>query len=416
MKPRVAIVGGGAAGLCTAWFLQHDCDVTVYESEPELGGHARTVQVPLDRQMVYAETGFKYFMDGSHRTLLALMRLLGLAPERRKTSMTIVDRVHDRTLVLPPRSPAHVVRVLKHLPLVLGLRKFMAGADQVVAKGDWGPTLAEQAEALGLSQPFIRELLLPLCASSWGAPPELIATFPAYDVMKNLWKTAAGYHELPAGISSYVAALVARLGVALKPGRAVARLLPDADGRIIVDAGAREAFDQVVVATPPWAAAQLLSALPEATEAAAVLRGFEGFDTRIVIHGDVSFMPAARGDWSMINHVFERDHLAMTEWSGRQTRRPVFRSWVPAGTREPREVYADRRFRHLAVSPRTPERQRRLDQLQGAGRVWLAGMYVTDVDDHESALLSAMRVAQGLAPASPTLGQLRAALLPSAPG
>src|SRR5687767_1454659 len=123
MKPRVAIVGGGAAGLCTAWFLQHDCDVTVYESEAHFGGHAHTVEVPGEPP-VFAELGFKYFMDGSHRTLLALMGLLGLKPVLRKGSMTIVDRVRDRVLVLPPRTPAQVGRVLKHLPLVLGLRKF----------------------------------------------------------------------------------------------------------------------------------------------------------------------------------------------------------------------------------------------------------------------------------------------------
>jgi hypothetical protein len=75
-------------------------------------------------------------------------------------------------------------------------------------------------------------------------------------------------------------------------------------------------------------------------------------------------------------------------------------------------VYAQREFRHLVIAKQTPARQRRLEELQGTGRIWLAGMYVTDVDDHESALLSAIRVAESLAPASPTLARLRAALRP----
>jgi hypothetical protein len=37
-------------------------------------------------------------------------------------------------------------------------------------------------------------------------------------------------------------------------------------------------------------------------------------------------------------------------------------------------------------------------------------MYVTDVDDHESALVSAIRVATALCPGSPTLAQLNAAV------
>jgi uncharacterized protein len=231
-----------------------------------------------------------------------------------------------------------------------------------------------------------------------------------------VWKGASGFYEVPQGASSYIAALVATLGVALKPGRPVERLLPEPGGRVIVEAGAREVFDQVVVATSPWAAAELLASLPEAASAVSVLREFAWFDTRIVIHGDPSFMPAARGDWSLINHVFDRDHVAMTEWSGKRARRPVFRSWIPPGTREPGTVYARKDFQHLVVNAGTPTRQRRLEELQGNGRVWLAGMYVTDVDDHESALLSAMRVAEGLAPASPTLGKLRAALAPASGG
>jgi predicted NAD/FAD-binding protein len=127
-------------------------------------------------------------------------------------------------------------------------------------------------------------------------------------------------------------------------------------------------------------------------------------------------MPAARRDWSVINHLFQPEALAMTEWSGHLERRPVFRSWVPAGTREPASVHARRDFRHLVVTPQHADLQRRLEEHQGQSGVWLAGMYVTDVDDHESALLSALRVATALAPRSPTLQRLRAATPPGTPG
>jgi predicted NAD/FAD-binding protein len=398
-RQRIAIVGGGGAGLCTAWLLQHDCDVTLFEQEEHLGGHARTVDVTSDGGVVHAETGFKYFLDGSHETLLALMKLLGLQPRRRKSSLTIVDRVHGRTLVLPPRSPRQVARVLRHLPLVLALRKMMASAGDVVARRDWSKTLADQAAALGLPERFTRELLLPLCASSWGTTVEQMAGFPAYDVMKNLWKGAAGFYELAGGISSYVRALAAATSVRVVLHHPVRRI--ETGGGVRVDGAP---FDQVVVATPAWAAAELLPDLP----VAAVLRSFRWFDTRIFIHGDPSFMPAARGDWSVINHLFEPGALAMTEWSGHLEKRPVFRSWVPGGTREPAPVHARRDFRHLVVTPEHEALQRRLEEHQGQSGVWLAGMYVTDVDDHESALSSALRIASALAPQSPTLARLRA--------
>jgi hypothetical protein len=411
-RPRVAIVGGGIAGLASAWLLQHDHEVRLYEREQELGGHARTVPVPCDGITVPVETGFKYFMDGSHEVLLGLMRLLGLRPEKRKGSLTIADRVHDRTMVLPPRSPRHLWRLATggQLGLALGLRRFLASADRVVAGRDWSATLGDHAAALGLGEPFVRELLLPLCASSWGASLELMAAFPAYDVLKNLWKGPTGFYELPGGVSSYIAALAARLqSVTVRLGRPVQRVCPGPDGAVTIEHGdARESFDHVVVATPAWTAARLLAGLPEAAPLVAALREFRSFDTRVFIHEDASFMPASRSDWSVINHVFERDHRVMTEWSGHHLARPVFRSWVPAGAPEPARVHARKDFQHLVVSRQHAVLQRRLEEGQGLARVWLAGMYTTDVDDHESALVSAVRIARLLAPDSPSLRQLGA--------
>jgi predicted NAD/FAD-binding protein len=404
-RQRIAIVGGGGAGLATAWLLQRDHEVTLFEKESHLGGHAHTFDVPIAGDVVCAETGFKYVLDGSHQTLLALMKLLGLEPQRRKSSLTIVDRVHDRVLVLPPRSPVHLARVLRQLPLVRALRRMMAAADWVVARRDWSRTLAQEAAELGLSDRFTRELLLPLCASSWGTTVEQMRAFPAYDVMKNLWKGAAGFYELPGGVSAYVRALTGALTARIERGRTVRRI-ETGDG-LLVDG---ERFDQVVMATPAWVAADLLATLP----VGAVLREFRWFDTRIFIHGDASFMPARRGDWSVVNHLFDGQSVAMTEWSGHQRQHPVFRSWVPRGAREPGTVHTRRDFQHLVVTTGTELLQRSLEAHQGATGVWLAGMYVTDVDDHESALLSAIRIATALAPQSPNLRQLRAAMPPGA--
>ena len=42
---KIGIVGGGITGVTCAHELQHAYDVTVFEREDQLGGHARTVRV-----------------------------------------------------------------------------------------------------------------------------------------------------------------------------------------------------------------------------------------------------------------------------------------------------------------------------------------------------------------------------------
>ena len=48
-SPNIAVVGGGIAGCSTAWFLRQalgeSAALTVYETEPQLGGRLATLDV-----------------------------------------------------------------------------------------------------------------------------------------------------------------------------------------------------------------------------------------------------------------------------------------------------------------------------------------------------------------------------------
>src|ERR1700761_6598268 len=55
---KVAIIGGGISGLGAAYALKDRADVTLFEQDDRLGGHANTVTVDYDGVLVDVDTGF----------------------------------------------------------------------------------------------------------------------------------------------------------------------------------------------------------------------------------------------------------------------------------------------------------------------------------------------------------------------
>jgi len=81
---KVAIIGGGAAGMVTAYFLDKTCDVTVFEKQPILGGNIRTLNknvqdgidgIPDD---LYIDNGVIEFDESNFTEFHALMSELGV--------------------------------------------------------------------------------------------------------------------------------------------------------------------------------------------------------------------------------------------------------------------------------------------------------------------------------------------------
>lgn len=410
---RIAIIGGGVSGMAAAWFLQHRHDVTLFDRESHLGGHALTHPVRVGDHRVDAETGPRFFFDASYPHFLALLRLLDLRLTWCEAQIAFFNRARRHTLVLPPRSLRQVLSLLRSprvLRQVLCLNRLSNATRSVARERSWSPSLREYLRQSGYPASFGPEFIYPFMAACWGVSLAEIEDFPAYSLLKGMQRLPgqrAGTYEIDGGMSEYMRVFGQELRrVELRLGAGV-RCLRPADGFAIEDDHGREQrFDQVVIATSACDATKLLSGLPPAAELLEVVRRFRHFETEIVVHGDPSFMPPRRADWSQVNLFDEGDHAWMTDWAGWRHGLPVFRTWMPPRRSPPTPLYCRRRFHHLIMTPESHALQRRIAALQGRAGIWLAGMYAVDIDNHESALLSAVPVTQALAPDSPNLERL----------
>jgi len=410
---KIAVVGGGAAGLVSALLLQEAHDVTLFEATERWGGHARTLHVEHQGATVPVEVGFRYFFPGRYPALLALLALLDLRVGRYANQFSVrrPERM-GHTIVLPPMSLRHVVNLLRRpedVMDVLRLRRFMVAEESLVAEGDWTMSLEEYLDARGYPRAFSERFLYPMMGASWGAPAALMPEFAAYSILKvmRMVEKTTDFLVVDGGLSAYVAALVGRLGCALRLGTPVESVDRDEAGVLVRTAAGEERFDAVVLAVESWAVADLLAGSEALAAWRARVTPFREFLSTIAVHGDVRLMPEHRGDWAPVNHLHTSAGVYMTEWLGREAGVEVFRSWIGAEDEDPSSCWLRTSYRHLVVTPESGRLQADIAAAQGEGGVYLAGMYVTDVDNHESALMSARHVAEALAPESETLRRWR---------
>ena len=75
----------------------------------------------------------------------------------------------------------------------------------------------------------------------------------------------------------------------------------------------------------------------------------------------------------------------------------LWKSWVTHRSELPLAVLHESTYRHLLPTPATIRAQSALRATQGQGGVWFAGGYTQPYDSQETALLSALDVADAIA-------------------
>ena len=179
---RIAVIGSGIAGLASAWWLDGQHDVTLFEANDYLGGHTHTHDVQVDGTAMAVDTGFIVFNPQHYPLLTALFEDLGVAsqPTTMSFSMhsersgveynaTSLDGLfcQRRNLVSP-----------RFWGMLADLRRFYRDAPLLLAEPE-GPTLGEYLHRQRYGEAFVEEHLLPMASALWSSPAATVRDFPA---------------------------------------------------------------------------------------------------------------------------------------------------------------------------------------------------------------------------------------------
>ena len=318
IKPRVAIVGSGIAGLTAAYRLQNDVDVTVFEQNDWIGGHTHTVDVTLDGQTYAVDTGFIVFNEWTYPRFLNLLNELNLAHQDTDMSFSVMSETTGieyagtnlSTLFAQRRrllSPSYY-RFLRDI-----MRFNRTAIDDLANERiSASVTLHDYLEKLSLCDLFHSHYLLPMAAAIWSSDLKDVNQMPALFFIrffKNHGLLSVTdrpqWYTLPGGSRSYIAPLTASFREQIRLETPVKSVRNTSQGVEVITAVGVEKYDAIVLASH---SDQSLALLDESERAIrTLLRGIPYADNEVVLHTDRSQMPANRRAWASWNYQIQRN-------------------------------------------------------------------------------------------------------------
>lgn len=254
---RIAVIGGGASGMVTAYLLDRQGHhVTVFERQPALGGHIRT----LNKNVQPNHSDYDQILENgvlefpvAFRNFLALMRTLEVEvePVDIGSALFLQDGRHFLSATMIRKNFTRMRWFYEYLRL-----------DTLYARsaGFWVrmqfPKMQDfydQPMSQHLPRPCIRNCWLKLLTMySYSMPFERIDDFPAELAIPALRQYIfAKWFRIKGGVYTYIEKILARFRGKLHLNAKIQSITRSCDDVTIGLPEGQQQFDKVVFATPP---------------------------------------------------------------------------------------------------------------------------------------------------------------------
>jgi len=322
MTKRIAIIGTGISGLSSAYLLNKQHDLKVYEANDYIGGHTATKNVTVNNKTYAIDTGFIVYNEWTYPNFIKLMETLkvetqptemSFSVKNKKTKMeyngnTINSLFAQRRNILRPSFWRLVLDIVKFNKLCKSHIAENRETDDI--------TLQQFITQHNLSDVFTHNYILPMCAAIWSTSLEASANFPLSFFLKffnnhgllNItnrpqWFTLVG------GSSQYIAPLIESFSSKISVNDAVKSVVKVDDHFVVVSAKGEETFDEVIFACHSDQALKMLTAKPQN---AINIRGYKEVLeaipyslNEVVLHTDTSVLPERPLAWASWNYEIE---------------------------------------------------------------------------------------------------------------
>ena len=407
---RIAIIGSGVSGLAAAYQLSRENDVTVFEADNRIGGHARTIMAGKDRATP-VDTGFIVFNYETYPHLTKMFEALNVPVKQ--SNMSFGVSINNGAMEYSGESFSGLLAQRTNIVnpqfwrMVYDIFRFNSKALSVVK--DENMTLSELIYEMKLSKAFMDYYLLPFSSAIWSSTPQQMAEYPAKSLLqffenhalltsfkRHQWYTVAG------GSIEYlhrISQAINKKGGQIRLSTPVRQVLRGPIGVKIICDGYSDHFDEVIFACHSDQALALLKT--PTTQESEILGDIHYQDNIAILHKDTGQMPNCRAAWASWvyrdNGAQSQNNTGVTYWmnnlQGLDPADPLFVSLNPSKQIRDELIYDQTIFAHPVFNKSALAAQRKLPQIQGLNNTWFCGAW-TRHGFHEDGYASGVLVAQ----------------------
>ncbi|CAM5693313.1 FAD-dependent oxidoreductase OS=Streptomyces microflavus OX=1919 GN=G3I39_36725 PE=4 SV=1 [Streptomyces microflavus] len=311
------MVGSGVAGLTAAHVLRKAHDVTLYEADDRVGGHAHTHELGASDGRVHrVDSGFIVHDRRTYPHLLRLFDELGIATQESEMSMSVrcegcgLEYAGARGpagLLAQPRSLLRgpYLRMLAEVP------RFHRAARALLELPE-GPatdmTLGEFARRGRFSPYFHAHFLTPMVSAVWSCDPVTALRYPARYLSRSCPTTACSPSASsrsggpsPAARTRTSSGSSNSSPPSTRPPRSAPSPATRTASRLKTEDGTTTPYDAVVIATHPDQALRLLADPTDAERT--TLGAFTYSRNPTLLHTDTTLLPRSRGARASWNYL-----------------------------------------------------------------------------------------------------------------
>jgi len=415
-QPSLAVIGTGAAGMACGHFLHDKFDLTFYEQNDYIGGHANTATIQDGDETVYSDTAFVIFNDDNYPLFNRLLKELNVPTIRCPMSFSfkIVPAGWEYNTKGMTYLPTNLRNLLdrRFRKMLSETGRFYKEATEIYKEEKYhNLSIAEYVEEKGYSDDFINNYLIPIIAVVWSIPDRDMLDYPALTMIEFLdnhgafqgifgrkrWSTVAN------GSRSYRDRLIAPFKEKIRTGCAATQIKRKGEQVEVTDnTGQTTTFDHVIVACHADQALRIL-ANPTALEQE-LLGQFRYSTSTVTLHTDSSIMPKKRRLWAGWNYLVDKDDSGaiqssfsyyMNKLQNVSDKKDYFVTVNDRGWVDPAKILRTYEYEHPVFDSHAIAAQPKLARLNENGRLYFCGSYFK-YGFHEDAFRSGVEVCRAI--------------------